>query len=96
MKNKQELMNRFVYECSCGCTELHFDQWKDNGMAFISLMTPASYSRRYTSFKEGLKIIWSVLTGKRYCFYEIVLEDNNKLNEFKEFVANMTEIKEEK
>ena len=95
MKNKEELFNKFVYECSCGCTELHFDQWKDDGVAFISLMTPAWNAGKYSGFKNALKIIWTVLRGKQYYFYEIVLEDNGKLNEFKEFVANMGEIKEE-
>jgi len=94
LNEKHELMDKFVYECSCGCGELQFKQWKDDGIAFISYVIPAWYASGYTGFRNALEIIWSVLRGKQYYFYEIVLEDNETLHRFKEFVANMDEINE--
>ena len=94
-KEKEEIINKFVYECSCGCGELHFTQWKDDGMAFISYVIPAWHASGYTGFKNALKIIWSIIRGKQYYFYEIVIEDNDTLHRFKEFVANMQEIDDE-
>jgi hypothetical protein len=93
-KEKEELINRFVYECSCGCTELRFEQWKDDGLAFISLMVPAQHGGHYTSLKTTIKIIWNLIRGKQYCLYDIVIEDNDTLRRFKKFVADMKEIDE--
>jgi len=95
-KEKEEIISKFVYECSCGCSELQFSQWKDDGMAFISLIVPARQASGYTGFKNALKIAWAVLRGKEYSFYTIVIEDNDSINRFKEFVGNMTEIDDEK
>jgi len=95
MKTK-EFESKFVYECSCGCGELHFHQWKDDGITTISYVIPAWYASGYTGLKNALKIIWTVLRGKQYYFYEIVIEDNDTLRRFKEFVANMREIDDEK
>ena len=92
-KEKEEIISKFVYECSCGCSELQFSQWKDDGMSFISLVIPARQADGYTGFRNTLKIIWALLRGKEYCFYDIVIEDNDSLNKFKEFVGNMKEIK---
>lgn len=95
-KAKEELISKFVYECSCGTEELQFAQWKDDGIAFISCVIPAWYAGSYSGFRNALKIIWNVLRGKQYSFYEIVIEDNETLRRFKEFVANMREIDDQK
>jgi hypothetical protein len=95
-KVKEELISKFVYECGCGCGELQFTQWKDDGMAFITYVIPAWYAGGYTGFKNALKIIWNILRGRQYYFYEITIEDNYTLRRFKEFVANMQEIDESK
>ena len=95
-KEKEELISKFVYECSCGQEELQFTQWTDDGIAFITLVIPAWYASGYTGFKNAMRIIWNILRGKEYSFYEIVIEDNVTLRRFKEFVANMREIDESK
>ena len=92
MRTKEEVISKFICECSCGCSELQFDQWKDDGISFISLVVPAWHASGYTGFKNALKIIWTVLRGKQYYFYEIVIEDNDTLRRLKEFVANMRDI----
>ena len=96
MIKKGENIERFEIECSCGCSELVFDQWTDDGLSFISLVIPAWYASGYTGFKKALKIMWSIVRGKEYSFYEIIIEDNDTLRRFKEFVANMKEIELDK
>jgi len=95
-KEKEDLVSKFSYECSCGCAELRFVQWKDDGIAFIDYVIPAWYAGSYSGFKNAAKIIWSILRGKQYYFYEICIEDNETLRKFKDFVANMQEIDESK
>lgn len=98
MEVKEELISKFTYECSCGCGELQFSQWKDDGIAFISYMVPAWVAAQgeYGGFKNALKIIWNLIRGKEHYFYEITIEDNETLHRFKEFVANMRDIDERK
>lgn len=91
---KEELISKFIYECGCGCGQLQFTQWKDEGSAFINYVIPAWYASGYTGWKNALKIIWNVLLGKQHYFYEITIEDNETLRRFKEFVGNMREIDE--
>jgi hypothetical protein len=87
-----ETVDKFPLECSCGCGELHFTQWKDDGVVFLSYVIPAFCAHNYAGFKNVWKIIWNILRGKEYCFYEIIIEDNKKLQEFKKFVADMRDI----
>lgn len=94
---KEEYISRFYYECSCGCATLDFSQWKDDGVAFISYNIPAFNAYQngtWDNIKRRAKIIWNVLFGKEYRFYEIVIEDNEKLKEFKKFVSEMREIED--
>ena len=94
----EELVSKFDYECSCGCGELQFSQWKDDGVAFISYNIPAFFAYQHGTWdniKRRAKIIWNVLLGKEYRFYEIVIEDNKTLNEFKKFVSEMRNIDEQ-
>lgn len=97
MKNKEEIITKFEIECSCGDgAELEFSQWKDDGISFISYKMPAYYSAQYGRWdriKNGLKAFWNlVVLDKEYTLYEIVIEDNQKLKDFKKFVSEMREI----
>ena len=97
MKIKEEIISKFCFECSCGCGELVFSQWKNDGIAFISYNIPAFYAYQrnlWEVIKHRTKIIWSILGGKEYSLYEIVIEDNETLKRFKKFVSEMTEIEE--
>jgi len=93
-EDKEKLISKFDYECSCGCGQLRFTQWHDDGLASIQYVIPAWYASGYTGFKNALKIIWTVLTGKQYYFYEITIEDNKQLREFKKFVSEMKDIED--
>jgi hypothetical protein len=93
---QEELISKFDFQCSCGCGELQFSQWKDDGLAFIQYVIPVLYANEYNnSWKNRFKIIWNVFMGKHHCFYEIVIEDNETLRRFKQFVAGMKEIDDE-
>lgn len=98
MKDHEEIISKFEIECSCGHAELEFSQWKDDGISFISYNIPAFYagqSGRWDRIKNGLKAFWNlVILDKEYTLYEIAIEDNKKLKEFKEFVSKMREIEE--
>ncbi len=99
MKIKEEIISKFYYECSCGCGVLEFSQWKDDGIAFISYNIPAFYAWQYGTWdriKRSVKIIWNILLGREYVFYEIVIEDNKTLKEFKKWASEMREIDETK
>ena len=94
---KQEHITKFNYESDCGCGELVFEQWKDDGIAFISYNIPAYYAYQqgfWDSVIRRAKIIWNILLGREYRFYEIVIEDNKTLLDFKRFVSEMVEVKE--
>lgn len=96
MKNKGESISKFEFECSCGCGELEFTQWKDDGMAFITYNIPAFFAGqkgRWDRIKNGFVIFWNlVFLDREYSLYEIAIEDNEKLKEFKKFVSEMREI----
>lgn len=87
---------KFFFDCSCGCGVLEFSQWKDDGISFIQYLVPAFTSHQengWDKMKRRLEIFWNlVVLGKEYSLYEIVIEDNEKLRKFKEFVSNMKEI----
>jgi hypothetical protein len=86
-------------ECSCGCGVLIIEQDLPSGDVFLSYNIPAFYAYQdnvFTRLKKNWSLIWSILTGKRYELYELIIIDNNKLQEFKSFVGSMRDIKEEK
>lgn len=98
MINDDKVISKFEFECSCGCGELKFSQWLDDGVSFISYNIPAYFASqkgRWDRIINAIKVFWSLaILDKEYCFYEIIIEDNKKLKEFKEFVSKMREIEE--
>ena len=98
MKDKEEIISKFEIECSCGYGELVFSQWKDDGIAFISYNIPAFFAGqhgRWDRIRNGFKVFWNlVFLDKEYSLYEIVIEDNEKLNSLKKFVSEFKEIEE--
>lgn len=98
---KENWTNETTVRCHCGCGEIQFTQWKDERYGYMSYNLPAFYAYQrpfWSRFKEGLQIIWCVLTGKQYRLFEVTLfdEDNEQIRKFKEFANNIEEIKEEK
>jgi hypothetical protein len=94
---KETLITKFDVDCDCMCGQLQFSQFKDDGIALISYNIPAfdAYQNgTWEIIKRRAKIIWNVLLGKDYRFYEVLIEDNKTLNDFKRWVSEMKEIDE--
>ena len=90
--------NQVFLECTCGCGVLRVTQYKDDNMVYIEYLTPNFYSMQLTCFdkiKRALKMAWFIIRGKEFLLYDILIDDNNKLDEFKEFVAGIGAIKKE-
>ena len=83
-------------ECDCGCSFLKIDYWEDDGNVIISHNVPSWYALQtntWDRFKKAVEIIWYIIRGKEYRFYEICLNTKSKIKEFKEFVKNIDESK---
>ncbi len=95
MEEKEDEL-KFELECSCGCGELEFSQWKDDRLSFISYNISAFSSAqigRLDRVKTAFKVFWHLaVLDKEYTLYEIVIDSNEKLKKFKDFVSKMKEI----
>jgi len=91
-------INKFSIDCLDGCGSLHLSQFKDDGVSIIAFHIASFYSRQdtfFTNFKKGIKMFWHLFVmGREYQLYEILIESNKKLNEFKRFVSELEEIDE--
>jgi hypothetical protein len=62
-----------ICECAGRCGILNFEKFDDDEeMIAIQYFLPAHYHTTI-SWKESLKIIWALLRGKQYYFYDIIL-----------------------
>lgn len=84
--------NKFVTFCNCGCgngVALRFDKEDDElSVQFVSDNYYTKQDKGKMSFKEKMKRIWYIITGKEYCYFDILM-DKKELQEFKEFVAKL-------
>ena len=92
-----EKIHSIRVDCGCGCSTVEFAQWRGkNGIdgidishkidSFYALQSPG-----YTKFKEAIKAIWCILTGKEFYFYTVTLDTKEKVIEFKKAVASLEE-----
>ena len=90
-------IGRINIECSCGCSSLAIEQWQgEDGpeeiyishkiSSFYALQKPGK-----TKFKEALKIIWYILRGKEYYFYEVILNSKDQILGLKKAIAQLDE-----
>jgi len=95
----EEFVSKFSFPCSCGHGELQFTQWKDDGYGYINYVLPAFSSYQIGTLErigKALSIFWElVVMGREYRLYEIVIEDNEMLQKFRNFVADMRDINEQ-
>lgn len=84
--------NEFFIQCNCGCHNGLIFTWEDDVESlWINVVESKWYSEQQgvlKRIKEKLRRLWFVLRGKEYSLFEMVVEDN-KLEEFKEFVASL-------
>lgn len=84
--------NEFVAFCNCGCGNgvvLKFDN-EDNELS-VQLVSDNHYTMQNKgnmSLKEKMKRIWDIITGKEYCYFDILI-DKNELHDFKKFVEKL-------
>lgn len=84
-------------ECDCGCAFLNLNVDKIDGDAYWAFYELNFYTLQkpfWSNFKENMKLIWSIVRGKRYCMYGIILK-KAQWEEFKKFV-NSVDISEKK
>ena len=96
----EDWVNEATVRCNCGCGELQFTTWEEGTYGYFSYNLPAFYAYQrpwLERFKEGLGIIWAVISNKQYRLFEVTLfeEDNEQLRKFKEFAANIKEFKKD-
>ena len=74
-------------ECDCGCGEFvvmpPYD--KDDDSFILSYNIPAFYAYQFNW--ESLKIIWTILRGRQYSLYELVV----RRKEWKGFIRSLNE-----
>lgn len=84
--------NEYVTFCKCGCGNgviFKFDNEDDE--LSVQLVSDNHYTMQNNgkiSIKEKLRRIWYIITGKEYCYFDILM-DKNELHEFKKFVAKL-------
>jgi len=88
------LINKKLHtiECSCGCGTIDFGYYIDEKEFYISYNIPAFYSHQGNIFKilfRRLKLAWFILLGKEYCLYETVIESQEILDNFKNFISEI-------
>jgi len=100
---KEDWTNAATVRCNCGCGEIQFTSWKEEDeypYGYLSYNLPAFYAYQrpwLERFKEGMKIIWAVISNKQYRLFEVTLfeNDNEQIRNFKEFAERIPEIKED-
>lgn len=84
--------NQFIAFCNCGCGNgvvLKFDNEEDE--LSVQLVSDNYYTIQTKGkmlFKEKVKRIWYIITGKEYCFFDILM-DKNDLQRFKKYIEKL-------
>lgn len=85
--------SEFYLECWDGCGTLQIVSGWDEEDVFINYLIPAFASHQdgiLSIIKKRLSILWKVvILGKEYLLYDIVISENKKLEEFKDYVASL-------
>lgn len=77
------------FYCKCGCGNgVVLKYHKDGSYVSMQLVSDNFYTYQKNKFIEKLKRIWFVIIGKEYCYFDIVMEEDDVLA-FKNFVAGM-------
>lgn len=84
--------DEYVMFCKCGCGEgvvLKVDkECGDLSIQFVSDNFYLMQRKGKMSLREKIKRIWYIITGKEYCYFDVLI-DEDELQEFKKFVASL-------
>lgn len=83
--------------CCCGCSKLEISQWFDGNkpeeVSFAQYISTNNihYLSVWRNIVEKFKLIWCVLSGKKYCVFALVLQNKEEIKAFKDAVAKLDE-----
>lgn len=84
--------NEFVTFCKCGCGNgIVLKTDNENEEVSLQIVSDNFYTMQNKgkmSIKEKIKRIWYIITGKEYCYFDILI-NKDELQVFKEFVAKL-------
>ena len=92
-----EEVSHFDVDCGCGCSTIEISQWKSNeGCEEVNLAHKirsfnSYYKPSWRKFVRTIKMIWCILSGKEYYFFDIVLTTKEQISSFKEGVSRLEE-----
>lgn len=78
-------------KCDCGHAILNLCVDKIDGEGYWDLYELDFYTLQQpflSNLKENIRLIWSIIRGKRYCMYGVVLE-KNQWQELKDFINSI-------
>jgi hypothetical protein len=81
----------FDMECDCShaILQLLVDKIEEEGYWTLYEMSFSTYQQPFWfNLKENLKLIWSIIRGKRFYLYSIIIP-KERMEEFKKFVADI-------
>lgn len=92
MERKAALYEKIIYiPCDCDCSILEISRFRDEPELYISLYVSGYYTYQNMLWKnliENIKLIWNIITGKRYCLYEVVV-GQSKVKELKDYLFSL-------
>lgn len=89
-KNNKEL----IVTCNCGCEDsihIKVENISDDYFAFVSYMNGNFYTDQnncFTTLKNKIKKIWSIIRNKDYYYSDIVLT-KKEFEDFKQFLNQL-------
>jgi len=81
---------KILVQCDCGVEIIEIEKFDD--CYILSVLYSAFYIKQdklVSSLKNKLKMIWSILRGKEYRLFEIILTREN-INELKKAIGKLT------
>jgi len=88
---------RIIVECDCGCSVIEIDQWVEKDKmseVYLCHLIPSFFSLQspgWNKLKNAVKMIWCIITGKEYLFYDVILAKKQQIIDFKNAVAQLDE-----
>ena len=84
--------NEYVTFCKCGCGNgIILKADSEENEVSLQVVSDNFYfmqNKGKMSLKEKLKRIWYIICNKEYCYFDILISEN-ELPKFKEFVSNL-------
>jgi hypothetical protein len=86
-----ENYSSFDLKCDCGTEilQLMVDKIDEEGYWSLYELSFSTHQKPFlNNLKESLRLIWSVIRGRRFCLYGVIIP-KERMEEFKKFVADL-------